>query len=337
MQKQKLFVALVGYGYWGKRLFKTLKKFQSVSIVAVCDKNQRVLNGLQSLGSGVQFVTNKYRDVVSNKDINAVVIATPQETHYQIAKASLQSGKHVLLEKPMTTKKRHARTLNKLADKNKLILMIDHTYLYAPEIRAAKQIIGSGALGDIRLIETARAGPGQYKHDCDVIWDFAPHDISILYYLLGIPIELSAIHSCKLNQHRIDISNLSFKFANGCDAYVYLSWLSPIKLRRILIIGAKKTLMIEQTGITSKIDIYSNSYYLKQSNQTDKYRRRVKNVQRLSGLPYSEPLRNVCHEFVQSISGRTQPLSNGHLGYKIVSIMLAIHRLQRHSSRLTLN
>jgi len=323
---QKLCVALIGYGYWGKELFRTLQKIQSIRIVAVCDKNQRVINELQSLDSGVQIITNKYRDIVSNKDINAVVIATPAETHYKIAMASLQSEKHVLLEKPMTLEKTHARMLYKLADKKKLILMIDHTYLYAPEIRVAKQIIDSGVLGDIHLIEATRVGPGQYKYGCDVIWDFAPHDISILYYLLGNPTELSAMNSCHLNQHHIDVSDLYFKFTNGCEAYVYLSWLSPIKIRKILIVGAKKTLLMEQHGIASKINVYSNNCYFRESVQTDTYRQDVKNVQRLGGLPYAEPLHNVCHEFVQSIIGHTQPLSNGHMGYKIVNIIQAAHR-----------
>lgn len=332
---QKLRVALVGYGYWGKKLFKTLQKLQSVRVVAVCDKNQRVINELQSLESGVQ-ITDKYQDIVSNKNIDAVVIATPAETHYQIAMASLESGKHVLLEKPMALKKTHARKLYKLADKKKLILMIDHTYLYAPEIRVAKQIIDSGILGNIRLIEATRIGPGQYKYGCDVIWDFAPHDISILYYLLGMPTELSAVNACHLNQHRIDVSNLYFKFAKGCNAYVYLSWLSPTKIRKMLIVGAKKTLLIEQHGTANNTSIYSNNCYFRNSVQTDAQGQVVKNVQRLSGLPYSEPLNNVCQEFVECVVNHTQPLSNGHMGYEIVNIIEDIHRLQTNSSKTVL-
>lgn len=321
---QKMRLALVGYGYWGKKLFKTLQKFQSVKTIAVCDKNQQVINKLQSLGSGVQ-VTDKYQDIVSNKNIDAVVISTPAETHYQIAMASLQSGKHVLLEKPMALKKTHARALYKLADKKKLILMIDHTYLYAPEIRAAKQIIDSGKLGNIRLIETTRVGPGQYKYDCDVIWDFAPHDISILSYLLGIPIKLSAVNSCHLDRHRIDVSNLYFKYPSGCEARMYLSWISPTKIRKMLIVGTKKSLMIEQTGIGGKAYLYPNDCYLKSDSQTNSGGQAVKKIRQLSGLPYSEPLRNVIQEFFKCIVKRIQPLSDGRMGYKIVSIIEKAH------------
>jgi len=330
---QKLSVGLIGYGYWGKRLFKTLQKIRSVRTVAVCDKNQQTIDELQSLDSEIQL-TKRYQDIVSNKNIDAVVIATPAETHYQIATDSLKSGKHVLLEKPMALKKADARRLYKFADKKKLILMVDHTYLYAPEIRVAKQTIDSGIIGNIRLIEATRVGPGQYKYDCDVIWDFAPHDISILYYLLGIPRELSAMNFCHLDQHRIDVSNLYFKFTNGRQAFVYLSWLSPIKIRKILIVGTEKTLLIEQDGRESKIYLYPSSCYFRNSGQADNDFQSVKNLRVLSGLPYSEPLSNVCHEFVQCIINHTQPLSSGHLGYEVVNIIETIHRLKSSPARL---
>lgn len=325
---QKLRVALIGYGYWGEKLFKALQSSRSIKVIAVCGKNQRVINELKSTGSGIKLITNNYRDVTSNKNIDAVVIATPADTHYQIAMVSLQSGKHVLLEKPMTQKITHARKLYKFADKKKLILMIDHTYLYAPEIRATKQIINSGILGDIRFIESTRVGPEQYKNDSDVIWDFGPHDISILYYLLGIPTKISAVNFCHLNRNRIDVSSLYFKFAKKCKAHVYLSWLSPTKIRKMLVVGTKKSLLVEQPGIAGKVRVYSNSRYFRESNHEDAYGPGVKNMRRLSGLYYSEPLRNVCHEFVQCIQANTQPLSNGRMGWEIVNIIEAAHKLK---------
>lgn len=332
---RKLRIALIGYGYWGKKLFKTLRLLRSIQVVAVCDKNLRVLNESRLLDSGAQL-SQKYENILSSPDINAVVIATPPETHYPIAMASLQKEKHVLLEKPMTLEKTQAQMLNKLVQKKKLILMIDHTYLYAPEIRVAKQIIESGALGNIRFVEATRVGPGQYKHDTDVIWDFAPHDISILLYLLGMPKELFAVHACHLHRHRIDASNLYFKFTHGCNAKVYLSWLSPTKIRKMFIVGAKKSLLVEKRGITSKIRVYSNACYFRDKVQTNTHSQVLKNLHQLSGLPYAEPLRNVCQEFVRCIINNTQPLSDGRIGYEIVNIIQAIYQVPSLSNKAIL-
>jgi len=325
---QKLSVALIGYGYWGRKLFKTLQKTQLVKIVAVCDKHQNVTKGVQLLNSEVQLVTNNYRRIVSKKDVNAVVIATPPETHYKIAKASLMSGKHVLLEKPMTTNKSHALELCKLANKKKLILMVDHTYLYAPEIRVAKQIIDDGILGKVSLIETTRVGPGQYKYDSDVIWDFAPHDISILYYLLGRPIKSSAIKSFVINRGRVDISNLYIKFAKGYEAYLHLSWISPIKVRKMVVVGKENTLLIDGDAKKGKIFMYPSKNFFRGDHQTNPPVQWLKNLRSLSGLPYSEPLKNVCHEFVQCIVKHTQPLSDGYLGFNVVNIIEAISQVK---------
>jgi len=132
---RKLSIALIGYGYWGKTLFKALQKTQLIEVVAVCDKHKKIVNGLKFPNGSIRFVSNDYRQVVSRKDVGAVIIATPPETHYQIAKASLMSGKHVLMEKPMTIKKGHALELSRLADRKKLTLMVDHTYIYAKPIQ----------------------------------------------------------------------------------------------------------------------------------------------------------------------------------------------------------
>ncbi|OGM28626.1 hypothetical protein A2962_00935 [Candidatus Woesebacteria bacterium RIFCSPLOWO2_01_FULL_39_61] len=317
-------IALIGHGYWGKILFRNLQNTQSAQVTAICDKNQKLVSQLRLSNSQI-LVTCDLKEITSSKNIDAVVIATPAETHYKIAKSILWSGKHVLLEKPMALNKNHALELKKLADRKKLILMIDHTYLYAPEIRAAKQIVDSGDLGEIRFIETTRIGPGQYKVGCDVVWDFAPHDVSILYYFLGLPSKLSQVKSRIIDKKRADVSNLYFKFSNGCEAHVHLSWLSPLKIRKILIIGAKKTLFLEQVNNEEEMSMYLNDCYFKNSKKLLNYYKPIKNLQKLNNLPYVEPLRNVCHEFITSIINHTYPISDGQLGYEVVTIIEKIH------------
>jgi len=318
---RKLSIALIGYGYWGKTLFKALQKTQLIEVVAVCDKHKKIVNGLKSPNGSIRFVSNDYRRVVSRKDVGAVIIATPPETHYQIAKASLMSGKHVLMEKPMTTRNGHALELSRLADRKKLTLMVDHTYLYAPEIRVAKQIIDKGILGQVRFIETTRVGPGQYKNYGDVIWDFAPHDVSILYYLMGRPTKSLAVKSFVLNKGRVDSSDLHFKFAKGCEANIRLSWVSPIKDRKIVIVGTEKTLLINQDRIKAKVFLYPSKNFFRNGHRANTSVHSLKNLRLQSGLPYSEPLKNVFYEFAQCIFKNTQPLSDGYLGSNVVNII----------------
>lgn len=315
---KNLRVALIGYGYWGEILLNTLQKLSTIDVIVVCDINKKKVNKLHLTNSNIQ-TTTKFLDIIYRNDIDAVIISTPPHTHYEIAKKALSSNKHVLVEKPITQKRTQARILNNLADKKKLVLMVDYTYLYAPEVRVAKKMIDSGVLGDIRFFELTSAGPKQYKDYANVIWDFAPHDVSILHYLQGIPVKLHAENYSYLSKDRTDVSSLGFKFANGCNALIYLSWLSPVKIRKILIIGTKKSLFIEQCGIKGKIYMYQNDCYFRNSKQFKLYAHQIKNTKSLSGLPYSEPLKNVIHEFVKAITKQTQPLSNGRMALDIVN------------------
>lgn len=317
---KRLRFALIGYGYWGKKIFKTLRHFRSATITTICDIQRQTIEELRFFDNEIN-VTDNYQNIISNNNIDAVIITTPAATHYELAVAALQSGKHVLVEKPMTILKSHAQVLCALAEEKKLILMVDHTYLYAPEIRIAKQIIKTGKLGDIRLIDAIRVGPGQFKSDCDVLWDFAPHDISILYYFFQIPLVISASNSWHFIPNNVDISNLYLKFANGCDAYIHLSFLSPKKERRIIIVGTKKTLLIEQSGVIGKVYMYLSDIYFKKNLLINQKAQFIKNNKQLSHLKYTEPLQNLCDEFITSIRRHVEPLSNGRLGYEVVRII----------------
>jgi predicted dehydrogenase len=312
--------ALIGYGFWGKIIYRVLQNSRSATITNICDVKRQTIDEIRLFDKKIN-VTNSFQNIISDNKTDAVIIATPTATHYKLAAAALKSGKHVLVEKSMTILKSHAQILCTLAKKNKLILMVDHTYLYAPEIRIAKQIIETGKLGVIKSIDIIRTGPYLSKSDCDVIWDFAPHDISILYYFFQAPYMISASNSWHFIPNRADISNLYLKFTNGYDAYIHLSFLSPIKKRQIIIVGTKKTLLIEQSGITGKIYLYPSDIYFNKNQLTDDKVQFIDCNKQLSHLKYTEPLKNVCDEFIKSIRYHTEPLSNGHLGYEVVKII----------------
>lgn len=314
---RNLNIGLIGYGYWGEILLKTIQKIPGFQVISVCDRNKKKLNQLQLKNKNILTTTSTI-DIVNHKNIDAVIISTPPNTHYEITKKALLSNKHVLVEKPITQKKSQAKYLAELASKKKLILMVDHTYLYSPEIRVAKKIIDRGEIGTMRFIEMLRVGPKQYKNYTDVIWDFTPHDISILYYLNGSPVKTRAVTYDNLQKNKSDVSSLFFNFKNGASAFIYSSWLSPIKTRKILIIGSKKSIFIEQSGVRSKIYLYSNTHYLRNNQQLDIEPYRIKNIKSSSGLTYTEPLKNVVAKFGQAIFTKKQPISDGFFGLKII-------------------
>lgn len=312
--------ALIGYGFWGRKIYRAMQSSYNSAITDICDIDISAFSDLGPYDHKIN-ITDDYQKILDDNRITAVIITTPALTHYELTLRALKAGKHVLVEKPMTVQKNHAKILYSLAKEKKLILMVDHTYLYSAEIRKAKQIIEEGSLGDIKLVDILRAGPNLGRTDCDILWDFAPHDISVLYYLFQAPKTVSVSGSWHFSSDRFDVSNIHLKFTNKCDAYIHMSFLSPKKERQIIIVGTKKTLLIEHPGINGKMYIYPSQIYFEKDPSDINLAKVVKVSKKLSHLKYSEPLKNLCDEFIKSIKYETEPLSNGHFGFEIVKII----------------
>jgi predicted dehydrogenase len=251
----RLKIGIIGYGYWGPNLTRNFAEIPASEVVAIADMKEDQLKRAQAKYPNV-ILTKDYHDLF-NLGLDAVVVSTPPATHYGIAKECLERGLNVLVEKPITLNSQHAEELVELADEKKLVLMVGHTFEYNSAVHALKSYIDSGELGDIYYIDAARLNLGLFQRDSNVLWDLAPHDISILLFLLGQnPTSVSAQGvSCVFNG-TYDVAYLTLHFPNNLSAYIHVSWLDPCKVRRITVVGSKKMAVLNDVENEQKIRIY---------------------------------------------------------------------------------
>ena len=251
----RLRVGIIGYGYWGPNLTRNFYELPSAELVAVADLKEERREQARSKYPQIGL-TSDYQGLF-NLGLDAVVVATPPATHHQIARECLEHNLHVLVEKPMTLTTQDAEDLIQLADSKGLILMVGHTFIYNSAILALKQLIDSGELGKIYYLDAARLNLGLFQRDSNVLWDLAPHDISILLYLLGqVPISVSAQGMCCVSAGIYDIAYLNLIFPDNIPAYIHVSWLDPCKVRRITVVGSKKMAVLNDVENEQKVKIY---------------------------------------------------------------------------------
>ncbi|MEK9143333.1 MAG: Gfo/Idh/MocA family oxidoreductase [Patescibacteria group bacterium] len=301
-------VALIGYGYWGQKLLRSLEALPAVRLESVCDRNIA------------------YQEVIHNNRVQAVVVATPPSTHFEIASYALTHGKHVFVEKPMTKTTEQADRLLQLARQKRLTLLVDHTYIYAKPIQKIKELIASGVLGKVLFIESVRTNLGRFSLDSDVLWDLAPHDVSICNYILQkTPTDVFVHGNAHIVTGLRDRADMRLVYPapsdgagftlGGTDVHIRVSWLSPIKERRLTIVGAKKMLVYDDVAANNEIKIYDRSV----SKQTSfRYTDGGVSVVR---VPHKEPLLEACADFVACIQTGKKPRVTGEDGRRVVQIL----------------
>jgi predicted dehydrogenase len=224
-------VAVIGAGYWGPNLIRNFLSQDEVENVIACDRDENRLAKMQKTFHGIEISTD-YEEVIKRDDVEIVAIATPVSLHYEIAKKSLLAGKHCWIEKPMTVNSAEAEELIALADQHNLKIFVDHTFIYTGAVRKMKEIITSGRLGELYYFDSVRVNLGLFQHDVNVIWDLAPHDLSIMDYLLDSqPLAVSATGSCHVGNGLEDIAYLTVQFENNLIAHFHVNWLAPVKIR----------------------------------------------------------------------------------------------------------
>lgn len=315
-------VGVIGYGYWGPNLARNFYDLPSVELVAIADIKEDRLQRAHSLYPDAQ-TTQDYTDLF-NMGLDAVVISVPPVLHYPIAKKCMENGLHVLIEKPMTQNSRHAEELIQLAEAKGLTLMVGHTFTYNSAVVALKKYIESGELGEIHYIDTARLNLGLFQRESNVLWDLAPHDISILLYLLGQnPVSVTAQGASCVFDNIYDVAYLNLIFPNQIPAYIHVSWLDPCKVRRITVVGSKKMVVFNDMENEQKIKIYDKG--VDAPEYTDSYGEFHCNYRSgdiiIPNIRVIEPLRQECQHFVDSIQNKTQPHSNGYSGLNVVRIL----------------
>lgn len=334
-------VAVIGAGYWGPNLIRNFAACPETKLVAVCDKDPQRLGKVLASYPGVEAV-NDPELLWERSDVDAVAIATPVDTHAPLALAALKAGKHVLVEKPLASSVRSGEAMVCAAKQAGRILMVDHTFIYGGPVRKIKEIVDSGELGDIFYLDSVRINLGLFQHDINVVWDLAPHDLSIMDYLVGrLPRSLSAFGACHAdNDHGIeDVAYLNLDLGDGLLASFHVNWLSPVKIRHFLVGGSRKGLVYNELSPDEKIKVYDRGITVSQDAEA----RRGMLIGYRTGDVWSprignqEPLQTmVCH-FAECIRDGKTPLTDGESGLRVVRILEAAQRsIKAQGGRITL-
>ena len=324
-------VGVVGYGYWGPKLVRNFSEMSKAALTWVADLDEERLGRLRE---NYPFLkTTRDYDEMLRSDIDAVVVATPIRTHYRLAKAALLAGKHVLVEKPLTASAHEAEELIELAERRNLRLMVGHTFEYNAAIRTLRDIVRRGDLGKVYYVDAARLNLGLFQTDINVIWDLAPHDLSILLYVLGLdPVGISARGAANVRPGIHDVAYLEIDFPGGVQAHLHLSWLDPCKVRRVTIVGSKKMVVCNDVADAEKIRIYDKG--VDHPYETDQFSDfhlayRYGDVT-IPHVAFQEPLRVQCEHFVECIITGAHPQTSGEVGAKVVRILEAADRSLRN-------
>lgn len=332
-------VAVVGAGYWGPNLIRNFSACPATRLVAVCDKDQARLRKALASYPAVEPIDNM-DTLLARDDVGAVAIATPPQTHAALGKAALLAGKHVLFEKPLATSVAEATELVDLAASRGLTIMVDHTFIYSPAIRKIKHLIDSGELGEIYYIDSVRINLGLFQNDVNVLWDLAVHDLAIVDYLLGrLPQALSAFGRSHTSSGMEDVAYLNLDFGNRLLASFHVNWLSPVKIRHLIVGGSKKGLVYNDLDQSEPIKVYDRGITISQDAEA---RRGALIGYRIGDvwsphLEREEPLQNMVRHFADCIKQGTAPLTDGQAGLRVVRILdLAQRSIKAHGNRLML-
>lgn len=317
-------LGIIGYGYWGPNIVRNFSLIEGADVTIIADAS---MDALRRIGRDYPHIrTTRYdKEVLTAPDIDAVAIVTPVSTHYGLAKKALNNGKHVFIEKPFTSSTQQAEELINLAEQKNLKIMVDHTFLFTGAVRKMKQLIDDDVLGELYYFDSTRINLGLVQSDVNVIWDLAPHDLSIMDYLIEEePLALNATGMAHINGME-DVAYITIHFSGNLIAHLNVNWLSPVKMRTTLIGGQKKMLVWNDLEADEKIKIYDRGVEL--NSLTQPYYARVNYrsgdiwVPRLEQV---EALKAEAEYFVNCVTQDMTPINDGIAGYRIVRMIEAI-------------
>jgi len=333
-------LGVVGCGYWGPNLIRNFHLIPDCRVKTVCDfQNDRLLH-IQNLYPSVE-ITSDFDGMIQDPEIDAISIATPVFTHYPLAKKSLEAGKHTLIEKPMASTVSECRDLMEIAERKQLVLMVGHTFIYSPVVNRIKEIIQNGDLGEILYVSSRRLNLGLFQNDINVAWDLAPHDISIILYVLDkSPTAVYCQGKAHINPGVEDMTNMTIDYANGTMATIQSSWLDPNKIREMTVVGSKRMLVYDDLQPLEKIKIYDKRVEVPPHYDTyaefqcsyhygDMYSPYVKQT---------EPLKVECQHFLDCIQEGKRPITSAEEGLQVVQILeAATQSLRTEGNRVDLH
>lgn len=321
-------VAVIGVGYWGPNIVRNLSAHPDIDVQYCADLNNDRLKYIKGQYPAISM-TKDYKEIMNNTNIDLVAICTPVFAHYEMAKEALMAGKHIFIEKPMTATSAQAEELVNIAEQRNLKIFVDHTFIFTGAVKKIKQLIESEELGDLYYFDSVRVNLGLFQHDINVVWDLAPHDISIMYYLLGQhPESVLATGSDHLGNGLEDVAYMTVYYPNNLIAHIHTNWLSPVKIRQTLLAGSKKMVVWDDNQPSEKVRIYDKGIkVLKSKNE-------IYNtlIQYRTGDMYcpkidaTEALKAEANDIVDCILNNKKPLVDGKAGWMVIKILEAAQR-----------
>jgi len=333
-------VGVIGYGYWGPNVARNFHAASGFNLTAVSDISEKRLAMAQAHYPFIKSMRDP-KELIRSKDVDSVAIVTPVFAHYEMAKEALLAGKHIFVEKPFTSTSAQAEELIDLAAKKGLKIMVDHTFLFTGAVKKIKEVINSGQLGRLLFYDSVRVNLGLFQHDINVIWDLAPHDLSIMDYVIpSRPEAISAHGSVHFEGGFEDIAYIAVEFkGNGFIAHFHVNWLSPVKIRKTLISGDKKMLVWDDLDVDEKIKIYDRGVDIKTSNEAAKngihellvsYRSGDVHIPKLEG---TEALKAEIEYFAKCLERNEEPFNNGQSGLQVVRLLEAADESMKNGGK----
>ncbi len=322
-------IAVIGCGYWGPNLIRNFSTTPGARLAAVCDLNETRLKKAREQNPGLH-TTADYAALLAREDLDAVAIATPVSSHFPLAKQALEAGKHVLVEKPMTATVAQAEELVALAAEKNLVLMVDHTFAYTSAVRKIKELVDGGDLGQLLYYDSVRINLGLFQHDVNVLWDLAVHDLAIMDFALGQePVAVSATGLAHLAGQHEDVAYLTCFFESSLIAHFHLNWLSPLKIRRTIIGGDRKSIVYDDLEPSEKLKIYDRGATLNEKTPESVHRTLVDYRMGDMWAPHlgqGEALRAESTHFIECIEQGKTPITDGQAGLRVVRILEAANQ-----------
>jgi len=329
-------VGVIGYGYWGPNLVRNLSETDGLRVAAIADMRPDCRSAAEKRHPGV-LTFDAAASVIDRDDVDAIVIATPIATHYPLARAAIERGKHVLVEKPLAGSTAHAEALAALAHERDVRLMVDHTFVYTGAVRRIRALIDAGDLGELQYLDSVRVNFGLFQQDSNVIWDLATHDLSIMDYLIDArPVAVSADGAATAGFDHENVAYVTVHFDNGFLAHFHVNWLAPLKIRRMLLGGQQRMLVYDDTDPSEKVRVYDKGVDFDVTD--DEERRRILISYRTGDmyapkLDRQEALALVAREFADSITEHRAPLTDAASGIRVVGLLEAAERSLRSDGR----
>jgi predicted dehydrogenase len=313
-------VAVIGAGYWGPNLVRNIQATPQFRLKTLCDLNvaraEQVLGGYSTVKA-----TGSLTETLADPEIEAVAIATPAGTHLEVALAAIESGKHVLVEKPLASSFEDGLKLVTAAEERGLVLMLDHTFCYTPVVQRLRKLVHDGELGDVQYVDSVRINLGLVQPDIDVLWDLAPHDLSILDSILppGVtPVAVAAHGSDPINAGHACVAYLSIKLSNGAIAHAHVNWLSPTKIRTTIVGGSRRTAVWNDLDPKQPLALYDRGVDWSENVEAKRVSYRIGDMV-APALPTGEALRAVMAEFAAAITEKRAPLTDGRSGLRVLA------------------